>query len=821
MTKTTIAFNVIMRDVSDSILPCLNSVGPSLDEYIFVDTGSKDKTKELVENWCRENKVKYKIIDYKGYRVHETDERIRRNWGDIPQYEWDFGDARQIALLNSTSDWIFWCDADDVVKGMNAIRGMVADAEFANASMVNMPYHYAQDGAGNDVVYQYRERLIRLRFDSHNGTAWRGRCHEYCNPGEFLNGPMMRGEIHIYHKRTMEHVIETNRRNNRILYYSLEQEELAGKREMRTLSVLAFDQYEHREWEECIKYYKQLFELVDRERQMAEPQYFSHYASYARACMAIKDYDLAQKSIERMIMVNPTLMEPYLLKAEIYVALNNLELAEEFVRLAETRPQQENMSPTSPLELKVKPLLMRVEIEGRRGNLKEAIKYLERAMQITQGDGQMAAQRRDMMDNITTKDAYDGMFALREELFNTGELDKMGNLVASVPKSLLNRPEIVSIMDEMKKEWTFYKQRMATKLKGKKKIVFFIGPAYEDWNSEILKITGSGGSEEMGARMAKELAALGHDVTVYNQCGISLEGTFDGVKYIDFRKFKETDECDVFVSERMPQVFAKRINAKRQSLWLHDTHYGDLPRKFLNLPDKIFVLSQSHKNIFKDYYRSIADEKFEVTRNGIDLDMIALGEGLNIVREPHRMVYSSSYDRGIDRLLKLFPDIKEKVPDATLDIYYGFDVYDKRMNMLLSQGSPEGQALKENKERLLELMKQEGVTHKGRVTQQEIINAYFGAGIWAYPTGFFEISCITGMIAQSCGAIPVVSDYAALSETVQRGVKLPMGYTDEKYVEEVVRMMDEKFDRQEMMDWARKTYDIKPLAKEWDEIFSS
>ncbi|OPY29662.1 MAG: ribonucleotide-diphosphate reductase subunit alpha [Methanobacterium sp. PtaU1.Bin242] len=61
--------------------------------------------------------------------------------------------------------------------------------------------------------------------------------------------------------------------------------------------------------------------------------------------------------------------------------------------------------------------------------------------------------------------------------------------------------------------------------------------------------------------------------------------------------------------------------------------------------------------------------------------------------------------------------------------------------MLLRNGDPEGKALEKNKEELLALMKQGGVTHKGRVPQEELMKAYFEAGIWAYPTGFYEISC--------------------------------------------------------------------------------
>jgi glycosyltransferase involved in cell wall biosynthesis len=188
-------------------------------------------------------------------------------------------------------------------------------------------------------------------------------------------------------------------------------------------------------------------------------------------------------------------------------------------------------------------------------------------------------------------------------------------------------------------------------------------------------------------------------------------------------------------------------------------------------------------------------------------------------RDPYKLIYSSSYDRGIHNLLRLFPEIKNAEPRATLDIYYGFEIYDKRMNMLLRNGDPEGEALKRNKEELLALMNQDGVTHKGRVPQEELMKAYFEAGIWAYPTGFYEISCITGMLAQACGTIPVVSDYAALKETVQFGTKLDPSDLANNFVPAVLEMFKTDFDREKMMKWAREKYDINELAKEWNRYF--
>ena len=37
------------------------------------------------------------------------------------------------------------------------------------------------------------------------------------------------------------------------------------------------------------------------------------------------------------------------------------------------------------------------------------------------------------------------------------------------------------------------------------------------------------------------------------------------------------------------------------------------------------------------------------------------------------MIYSSSPDRGLELLLSLFPKVKEQVPEAKLDIFYGFE----------------------------------------------------------------------------------------------------------------------------------------------------
>jgi FkbM family methyltransferase len=60
------------------------------------------------------------------------------------------------------------------------------------------------------------------------------------------------------------------------------------------------------------------------------------------------------------------------------------------------------------------------------------------------------------------------------------------------------------------------------------------------------------------------------------------------------------------------------------------------------------------------------------------------------VRNPKRIVYGSSYDRGLEHLLKMWPDIRKEVPDAELRIFYGWVMFDK-----VAANNPERLAWKE------------------------------------------------------------------------------------------------------------------------------
>lgn len=180
----------------------------------------------------------------------------------------------------------------------------------------------------------------------------------------------------------------------------------------------------------------------------------------------------------------------------------------------------------------------------------------------------------------------------------------------------------------------------------------------------------------------------------------------------------------------------------------------------------------------------------------------------------HKIWWQSSYDRGLDILLAMWPRVLEVFPDATLDVAYGWDLFVKGYS-----DNPERMAWKAKVD---EGLKQKGITHHGRVGKKQLHDIRKECGIWAYPTYFTEINCIGALEAQHDGLVPVVINLAALDETVGTGVKIKGDIYDSKvrkeYLDALLDMMsDEKkweAESKKGPEFAKKySWDI--IAGEW------
>lgn len=172
--------------------------------------------------------------------------------------------------------------------------------------------------------------------------------------------------------------------------------------------------------------------------------------------------------------------------------------------------------------------------------------------------------------------------------------------------------------------------------------------------------------------------------------------------------------------------------------------------------------------------------------------------------------YFSAYYRGLECLLAMWPKIREAVPDATLDVYYGWESW------IGLQGEDDFYHRMEQK--FKELASQ-GVTVHGRVSHTELAKAMSEIQVWAYPTEFTEIHCITALKAQEAGCYPVTTNVGALAETVQSGTKIATQriYSDEykqsKFIEAVIKAL-----RDGSTGTPVESCDWSDVAKQWDAV---
>lgn len=184
----------------------------------------------------------------------------------------------------------------------------------------------------------------------------------------------------------------------------------------------------------------------------------------------------------------------------------------------------------------------------------------------------------------------------------------------------------------------------------------------------------------------------------------------------------------------------------------------------------------------------------------------------------HKLLYASSYDRGLQVLLRMWPDIKRNYPNAELHIAYGWDLFDK-----VAVGNPERISWKE---RMEDMMKQEGIIHHGRIGKDELKKLRQECGILAYPSDFTEIFCITIVEAQADGCVPVTTDIAALKETNKYGVVVKGDIYDaevrQEYLIELLALMGDEKRWKELSEKGKSistTFAWNTIADKWDTIF--
>jgi glycosyltransferase involved in cell wall biosynthesis len=370
-------------------------------------------------------------------------------------------------------------------------------------------------------------------------------------------------------------------------------------------------------------------------------------------------------------------------------------------------------------------------------------------------------------------------------IFTLDELEKM---VTTVPgrriEEMLVAPSLTPDMNHVLMEIStraWNKEAKSWKL--------FEAASIEEWNPHT-KVPG--GSELAFRELSTSLDSFKDTVFSYyngDRC------VYHGVPYRNHRFYPTHIPCDVLISSRTPSILAMDIPAKQKYLWAHDVGYGDqyLPE----LEEKIqgvFLESEFHKEVWLKHYPW--SKKLYVVGCGISGNF---APEMKKDTSKVKFVWASSPVRGLDRMLNLWPEILKEFPEATLDLFFGWEWFD------LAHGELTWPGLKQNITAAIESLP--NLTYHGRVAHEEVVNFLRDeATVWLYPPNAFEeVYCALAVEAQAAGVLCFYRENGALPEVIaDRGIPIAMDADNTSIVQCLREHMGNDALREKAAEWGRK-----------------
>ena len=438
--------------------------------------------------------------------------------------------------------------------------------------------------------------------------------------------------------------------------------------------------------------------------------------------------------------------------------------------------------------------------------------------------------------------------------------------------------------------------------------------AFEAWDWRNPDTQGIGGSETAAIELARRLAKRGHDVTSYAPVPPDCTDDPNDGFPVKWRHWHELLADPNGTKDIWDPAIRFNLTAPGHWIIFRQPSIGDSISKdpairgqqthdlvcedvvYYNADkscafdeprcaafDRIWALCPTHAQ----YLAELADtieapslrQKLCITSNGIETDRIRQAfpiafeqsdrpqpvGGWAEKRNPMRLIWASSPDRGLEALLHIFGRAVEFEPALELHCFYGFDNWDKAIGGAqvqsghcfneatrawkarevfdkktgeeygelplrvsleeFQQARPDAQyklpmiyghyasPMEKMKRTIVDLVyKTPNVKWHGRINQPRLREEYALSGLFVYPTWFSETSCISVMYAQALGAIPISARFWAVGHNVQYGTFVdgdPMKdqMSRARYVQAILSYVRQpewaEAIRSEMMSWSR------------------
>lgn len=279
---TTISVCMIVKDAASSLNLCLESVKEITDELVVVDTGSKDDTKTIAQNFGA------KIYDF--------------------SWENSFSKARNESLKHATKEWILVIDADELLQKKDAhkVKELITSTKehiggfkLQQRSYLAKPHRKAKrNNSTYEKVAQYpfyvQNNLVRL-FRNDDRIRFRHRVHELVEDSIIEAGlEYVDSEIPLHHLGSLDRLTSEKEKT----YADLVLQQLAENPKNPRYNYQAAMVYLMKgESDPALKYFTKVAKL--------DPSYRNIFSEMAKIHIGKKEYDQAITCFKKAMKQHP------------------------------------------------------------------------------------------------------------------------------------------------------------------------------------------------------------------------------------------------------------------------------------------------------------------------------------------------------------------------------------------------------------------------------------------------------------------------------------------------------------------------------------
>ena len=733
--KKTICLNMIVKNESRIIKETLRKLCDKIkfDYWVICDTGSTDNTKELINDFFKEEKIP----------------------GDLYSHQWvDFGFNRTQALNSAfnKTDYVLIFDADDEICGDFKIPdelifddyqfqfGNCIDNDmYVRSLMVNNRKKWVYVGVLHEVIVPFQHEPTQCKIVGNYYTvSGRSGDRNTNNPDKYLK------DAKVLEKAYYESLEKkTDNLFNRYAFYCANSYKDHGDHENAIvwyLKTLNHDNWGQEKYICCLR-------LYDCYKALNKPEMAYYYC--------VKSYSYDSERGEGLY----NLIQHYCCENMNDVAYSYYSLIKDFM---------ENR-------------FLNSHITGKLFIDNTILNFHLPYFMIIVSDKVRKYETGIKMFSIIFNKKSVGIsnFHIKCMLFNLQFfIDKLNE--NEKPEFLRSFQEYIDFLEKinfplfecevMNKYETFYGIRTKNSnisqfseddCKNSKKILYFAGWSGEKWNQTYSLKNALGGSETAVSYLTKHLSEnIPTDYELYVGGDVEEEvvGNIHYVHIFNLPKLLKENAFHTIVISRYIGFLELYpfISTYKLFIWAHDTCFHSFGSSNLNDSQILekwnhkitnaICLTQWHNNFFAEKYPMIKDKIVNIN-NGIINEMFTHPLDKKV---KNQFVYTSCPERGLGRLLALWPKILEKLPDATLKIssYNNF---------------PKNQ---EEEVMLKYISETPSIEHLGKLGRSDLYKLMSTSEYWLYPSYWPETSCITALEMLRSEVLCVYYPVAGLTNTM-------------------------------------------------------